>query len=240
MPDRGRTLVRPDPGSDRAPRQAASVAVFPDDGHGALNDGYPAAWRSAGTEQPFGWRGKAMTQNDDVATQIGTDPAVDLTGDPNDNESYHGYSVDDETQPQSTGDSLVAEDRGIVDPMDEGWNPPEKWSAAQGYGNTPLEESMGESLEQRLRQEVPEDDPYEQAEAEAGRGELSALVTEDPTGSQRPDQEVGDRRSGRIVAPDEGAGADTEATLVARDVGIDGAAATAEEAAVHVIPDETR
>jgi hypothetical protein len=175
-----------------------------------------------------------MSQNGDVAAEIGTDPAVDLTGDPTDNESYHGYSVDDETQPQSTGDSLVAEDRGLVEPMDEGWNPPEKWSAGQGYGNTPLEESVGETLDQRLRQEVPEEDPYEQAETEAARGELAALVTEDPFGSDQ----VGDRRSGRLVAPDEGVRDDTEADLVARDIGIDGAAASAEEAAVHVIPDE--
>ena len=178
-----------------------------------------------------------MTENDDVATEIGTDPAVDISGDATDSESYHGYSVDDETQPQSTGDSLVAEDRGIVEPMDEGWNPPEKWSAAQGYGNTPLEESMGETLEQRVRQEVPEADPYEVADQEAERGELAALVTEgqDP---QESDGQVGDERAGRLVAPDEGVRTDTEGDPVVRDVGIDGAAATAEEAAVHVVPDD--
>jgi hypothetical protein len=178
-----------------------------------------------------------MSQNDNVAAEIGTDPAVDITGDPTDNESYHGYSVDDETQPQSTGDSLVAEDRGLVEPMDEGWNPPEKWSVAQGYGNTPLEESMGESLEQRLRQEVPEPDPYEQADEEAAKGELAPLVNEGTPDPQLSEQ-VGDERSGRLVAPDEGAATDTEPQLVGRDVGIDGAAATAEEAAMHVIPDE--
>ena len=81
----------------------------------------------------------------DVQTEIGTDPAVDITGDATDNESYHGYSVDDETQPQGEGDSLV-DDRGLTEPLDEGYSPPEKWSAGQGFGNTPLEESMGESL----------------------------------------------------------------------------------------------
>ncbi len=86
----------------------------------------------------------------DIAAEIGTDPAVDTTGDATDNESYHGYSVDDETQPQSTGDSLVDDDRGLAEPLDEGYSPPEKWSAGQGFGNTPLEESMGESLDQRL------------------------------------------------------------------------------------------
>jgi hypothetical protein len=37
------------------------------------------------------------------------------------------------------------------------------------------------------------------------------------------------------VAPDEGLRRDEEAVLAARDVGVDGAAASAEEAAVHVI-----
>src|SRR5918994_5794085 len=113
------------------------------------------------------------------AADIGTASAMDAVDDPSDTESYHGYSVDDETQPQSTGDSLVDDDRGLADPMDEGYSPPEKWSAAQGYGNTPLEESMGESLDQRLEQEVPEPDPYEVAEEEAARGDLAALVTEE-------------------------------------------------------------
>ena len=39
------------------------------------------------------------------------------------------------------------------------------------------------------------------------------------------------------MAEDEGAHTDTEKDLVATDVGIDGAAAGAEEAAVHVVDD---
>ena len=50
--------------------------------------------------------------------------------------------------------------------------------------------------------------------------------------------EVGDDRSGRLVSPDEGAHADTEKDLVAGDVGIDGGAASAEEAAMHVVEEE--
>jgi hypothetical protein len=46
------------------------------------------------------------------------------------------------------------------------------------------------------------------------------------------------QRSGRLVAPDEGAHNDAEDELVAEDVGFDGAAASAEEAAVHVVDDE--
>jgi len=133
-------------------------------------------------------------------------------------ETYHSYSVDDEDQPQGDGDSLVS-DRGLREPLDEGYSPPEKWSVAEGYGNTPLEEELGESLDQRLAQEEPEPDPYEQAE----------LETEDVDG------EVGNARAGRLVDEDEGLGPDEESELIAEDVGIDGAGASAEEAAVHVI-----
>jgi hypothetical protein len=179
-----------------------------------------------------------MPDNDDIATAIGADPSVDITQDTTDNESYHGYSVDDENQPQSTEDSLVNEDPNVVEPMDVGWNPPEKWSAGQGYGNTPLEEHLGETLDQRLAQEVPEADPYEQADLEAARGDLAPLVVEDSGDAPDLDGQVGDARAGRLVAPDEGAHPDEEKDLVAGDVGIDGAAASAEEAAVHVVPDD--
>lgn len=160
---------------------------------------------------------------------IGTDPAVDVTGNSNEGESYHGYSVDDENQPQSDGDSLT-DNRGLVNPLDEGYSPPEKWSAGQGYGNTPLEEAMGENLDQRLEQEVPEKDPYEEAEA------MSVSVIEG--GLEDEVVEVGDERAGRLVAPDEGTHSDTEPLAYAEDIGIDGAGAGAEEAAVHVIDED--
>ena len=51
-------------------------------------------------------------------------------------------------------------------------------------------------------------------------------------------REVGRVRAGRLVAPDWGFGEDTEAELVAEDAGISGGAASAEEAAVHIIEDE--
>jgi hypothetical protein len=141
--------------------------------------------------------------------------------DTTENETYHGYSVDDEDQPQGEGDSLVSE-RGLSEPLDEGYSPPEKWSAGEGYGNTPAEEEAGETLEMRLAQEEPEPDPYEQA----------ALETEDVGG------EVGTERAGRLVDEDQGLGPDEEKDLIGEDVGIDGAGASAEEAAVHIIDDD--
>ncbi|MEK0100928.1 DUF5709 domain-containing protein, partial [Streptomyces sp. A475] len=54
------------------------------------------------------------------------------------------------------------------------------------------------------------------------------------------DDEVGAERSGRLVAPDEGVRKDKEGELFAEDVGIDGAAASAEEAAMHLVEDVRR
>lgn len=139
-----------------------------------------------------------------------------------DNETYHDYSVDSEDQPSGFGDSL-SDDRGLPDPMDEGYSPPDRWSAGQGYGNTPYEEEVGESLEQRLRQEEPEADPYDDSTDDADLDEdgLPSLA--------------GGVRAGRLVDPDEGSGEDRESELVGRDVGIDGAGASAEEAAMHIL-----
>ncbi|KAA1427280.1 DUF5709 domain-containing protein [Nocardioides antri] len=141
-------------------------------------------------------------------------------------ESYGDYSIDDEDQLQPS-DTL--DDPDVEDSLDRGYSPPERWSTAQDHGTTPQEEAEGETLEQRLAQEQPEPDPY--AEADLGP---DAIVDGD-----LDDGEVGAERAGRLVAPDEGVHEDTEAGLVGTDVGIDGAAASAEEAAMHVIPDDT-
>jgi hypothetical protein len=104
------------------------------------------------------------------------------------------------------------------DPLDAGYLPPDRWSAGEGFGNTLAEERAGESLDQLLAEEEPEPDPYADPELEPGS----------------PAGEAAEPRSGRLVADDEGAHPDAQADLVAHDVGIDGGAATAEEAAVHV------
>ena len=141
-----------------------------------------------------------------------------------DQETYGDYSVDDEDQPSNI-DGLP--DPDVADELDRGYSPPEGWSAGQGYGNTPYEEAVGETLEQRVAQEEPEPDPYLEAEREADR-----VASED-----LDDGEVGTERAGRLVDLDEGLGPDVESDLVGNDVGIDGAAASAEEAAVHIVAD---
>jgi ribosomal protein L12E/L44/L45/RPP1/RPP2 len=129
-------------------------------------------------------------------------------------ENYDSYTVDAENQPQRVGVSNL-DDRGLDEPLDEGWSPPERWSPAQTRGATPAEEAAGESLEERLAQEEPEPDPR--------------LAGPEPVGG-----EVGTERAGRLTDRD------ADSAMEAEDVGIDGAGASAEEAAVHVIgePDD--
>ena len=68
--------------------------------------------------------------------------------DQDETETYHGYSVDAEDQPQ-TGGVTNADDRGLPEPLDEGYSPPERWSPGQRFGTTALEEVLGESLKER-------------------------------------------------------------------------------------------
>ena len=147
----------------------------------------------------------------------------------NENDLYNGYSVDAEDQPAA--EAALAE--GDLDnEMDRGYSPPEKYSAAQGYGNTAWEQAHDRPLEDRLAEEEPEPDPVAEAERLASADDGMSHES-DTIGS-----EVGGVRAGRLVDPDAGLGEDTEKDLVADDVGIDGAAASAEEAAMHVIDED--
>ncbi|GAA4355696.1 DUF5709 domain-containing protein [Angustibacter luteus] len=143
------------------------------------------------------------------------------------------FSVDDEDQPGAE-DGL--DDRGLVDPLDEGYSPPEKPRGVESFGTTFEEARQGESLDQRIAQEEPDpsaafDDPL--ADVAPDRDDPDAV--DDLDDGFDGGDEVGDRRAGRLVDPDQGFGEDTEKDLVGYDAGIDGAGASAEEAAVHVI-----
>jgi len=156
----------------------------------------------------------------------------------NDAESMDSYSLDDEDQLQAE-DTL--DDRGVDDVLDEGYSPPEHPRGGT-FGTTVAEQRQGESIEQRLAQEEP--DPNNAVEdLPAGRNDLDAVGGDDPDAIAAEDDflgdgDAGDRRSGRLMAPDQGFGEDTESDMVAQDVGIDGGGASAEEAAMHIIEDE--
>ena len=152
-------------------------------------------------------------------------------------ESMGSYSLDDEDQLQPE-DTLV--DRGLDDALDEGYSPPERPRGVDAFGTTVAEQQQGESIEQRLRQEEPDpsaafDDPLDDS---AGADQSVSGDDPDAVGAEDDflgDGEVGDARTGRLVAPDEGAHEDRESDLVADDAGIDSGGASAEEAAMHTI-----
>lgn len=111
--------------------------------------------------------------------------------------------------------SLV--ERGVEDPLDEGIIAPDDWS---GVMNEALEQPEG--LAERIKQEDPERDRYEEPDWD-GRGE-----DEQPR-----------RRAGRLVDANDGYDdEDHEASLVGYDVGISGGAASAEEAAMRIVDEE--
>jgi hypothetical protein len=107
------------------------------------------------------------------------------------------------------------DDRGVADALDEGYSPPENYSAALRHGEH-------ETLDERLAEEIPDED----------------FDDDDEYSDSLDDGEVGDARAGRLVDPNEGIGPDDEKDLVGDDVGIDGAAASAEEAAMHIVPED--
>lgn len=148
------------------------------------------------------------------------------------------YSVDaeDQLQPEDTLD-----DRGVEDILDEGYSPPENYRGSLAHGTTASEQAHEETIDERIRQEVP--DPTSAYGAPDDEGGLNddMLGGDDPDAIPASEDFLGDsesERSGRLVAPDEGIGPDNESASVARDVGIDGAGASAEEAAMHIVSEE--
>jgi hypothetical protein len=149
------------------------------------------------------------------------------------------YSLDDEDQLQPE-DTLVDDD--VDDVLDRGYSPAERLQGSLAHGVTAEEQHRDETIEERIHQEVP--DPasaYGAPDNESGLDdEDERLGGDDPDSIAAEDDwlgdgEVGDERAGRLVAPDEGLGSHDEKDLLGEDVGVDGAAASAEEAAVHVI-----
>ena len=111
-------------------------------------------------------------------------------------------------------DTLV--ERGVDDPLDEGVAPPERPRPASAhFGETAWEVARGETLDQRVAQEEPE------------------VWEVDPT----PPANREELRAGRLVEDDDAVDAGgTDGFAV--DAGVSGGAASAEEAAVHVIEED--
>jgi hypothetical protein len=140
-------------------------------------------------------------------------------------------SIVTEQNPEAEFEDGPAEDDGVLEPadsletddlsadvLDTGVDAGEGYRGATKFGTTGEEERQGESLDQLLAEEEPDVSPDEPWSDE-----------DEP----RDDEGTTEPRAGRLVAPDEGAHGDEETDAVATEVGIDGGAASAEEAAVH-------
>ncbi|WP_418277846.1 DUF5709 domain-containing protein [Isoptericola jiangsuensis] len=122
---------------------------------------------------------------------------------------------DPESAAEGTSDQLPVEDslddRGTRDTLDEGYSPPER-PRKNHWGETPWEESAGEPHDQRLASETPEvwEDDAAPGPDTTRAGRLVEDPDADPSSEGRRDND-----------------------LYGSDAGIDGAGASAEEAAVH-------
>lgn len=139
-----------------------------------------------------------------------------------DSDDVDGVDIDSGLlEPDESLDDVVVEDV-----LDEGYSPPERPWALGEWGFTAREAFGHESLDGRLARELPEVEPA------AGDG----LGDAEDTDGEPYDMEVGTARAGRLADFD--GDFDDIQYLYAVDVGVDGGAASAEEAAVHIVPDD--
>ena len=148
--------------------------------------------------------------------------------------------IDDDVLEQlDSADTL--DNTGVADPLDEGYSPAERPWAVDDWGTTAREEATGESLDGRLARELPDVGSGNPLDEGDGLGDAT------DSDGELIDDEVGGARSGRLVSEsyvaDDAAsvgGPEWDADMLAVDVGIDGAGASAEEAAVHIVaePDD--
>ncbi|WP_335983724.1 DUF5709 domain-containing protein [Streptomyces sp. CA2R106] len=141
------------------------------------------------------------------------------------------YQPTDDNEEQQDAAPLDMEDAVGEDDYDEvldkGWSPPERPLAVEGAGTTAREQREGESLDERLAEEVPDT-----------AGDPDGGLGDSPDGAGEPvDPQAGAERAGRLRSPGQGAERPVDDDTVAEDVGIDGGAASAEEAAVHRVDD---
>src|SRR3954462_8256830 len=112
-------------------------------------------------------------------------------------ENLMGDQVYQPNQPEQQDDVglLEPEDtldyHGVEQVLDEGYSPPERPWAVETSGTTAREQQEGETLDQRLARELPD------VTVPDGDG-----IGDRSDGNGEPmDDEVGDARAGRLVAP---------------------------------------
>ncbi len=111
---------------------------------------------------------------------------------------------------QLSGDDTLL-DRGVEDLLDEGYSPPDR-DRPTHYGETAWEQKHRETIDQRARQEEP--DVWDSAP-----------------------RQLDEDRAGRLVEDDDAVDAGGTDTF-AVEAGLAGGAASAEEAAVHLVAED--
>jgi hypothetical protein len=148
---------------------------------------------------------------------------TDLTGDPGlDDSDYVPGLLSPE---ESLDDEELADDEADDDVEGPGYSPADRPVESFAWGVTAHEARTHEPFDQRLARELPDFGANDDGD---GFGDAS------DTDGELIDDQVGDLRSGRLVWQLQDP-ADLSSDLLATDVGIDGAAASAEEAAVHIV-----
>ena len=136
-------------------------------------------------------------------------------------------------EPPSAAEAEGIPDPGFSDPSqivagdtEATMEPPHDTAlAVDEWGTTAAEQAEGEPLTARLDREEP--DVLDAVDLPADESE----------GADTPFDERAGQGVGRLVATDEGARSDTEADLVAGDVGTDLGGYSAEESAMHLEPE---
>ena len=139
----------------------------------------------------------------------------------------------DDTAQLEYSDTL--DDRNVEDPLDEGDLAPR---AAVGCRRLGAHRERGRGARGPRPPARPRAARRRRRSVRTTTTSTAAPGDTADTDGETWDDQVGERRAGRLVAPDEGGVGDEEPEEWATDVGIDGAGASAEEAAVHVVSDD--
>ncbi|MFJ3923313.1 DUF5709 domain-containing protein [Streptomyces sp. NPDC090022] len=134
---------------------------------------------------------------------------------------YQPQPEDEPSERQPDMDDCLGEP-GTDALLDQGWSPPERPHTRAGDDTTGVAQQRGESLDERLARELPDQEP----QAGDGIGDLA-----DGDGEPVAEQ-AGGPRAGRLAPA---AAWPQGNSLIAHDVGIDAGAASAEEAAMHLV-----
>ena len=148
-------------------------------------------------------------------------------------------SLDDGVDAGSGQDGLLDSSEGDNEPS----SPPDLQPRATEWGTTASEQHQEESIEQRIRQELPDpDSAYGAPDNEGGLDDEPRVGGADPDSIEREDdflgdEEVGAAGVGQLTDPDEGEGPDVDSELLGEESDASGDVLSPEEAAMHIVAD---